>query len=68
MRVERTGAHLRDVFNQVKHEEYTTRYVARTITDGCPVALSEALQPLWDGLDDDVREVALTRLGWCRKS
>lgn len=60
--VEGLGVHLQDAFMHVEFKEYTNLNLAQTIIDGCPVALAEPLQPMWDGLDEDVRQVALTRL------
>ena len=54
--------HLQDAFKHVEFKEYTNLNLVQSIVDGCPVALSEHLQPMWDGLDEDVRQVALTRL------
>ena len=60
--VEHLGVELLNVFKEVEFREYATLDIVRSVSDGCPVALSEPLRPMWDALDEDVKQVALNRL------
>ena len=56
------GVELRDSLGDVAHFSWAQLDTVRAIADGHVAALTEPLQPLWDGLDEEIRNVALTRL------
>jgi len=56
------GVQLRDSLGDVAHVSWTELNTVRSIADGHVAALTEPLQPMWDGLEEDIRNVALTRL------
>jgi putative transposase len=53
---------LRDSLGDVMHRSWIELSTVRAIVDGHVAALTEPLQPVWDGLDDDIRNIALTKL------
>lgn len=62
MEVNGTGVDLRDCLNVFTHVRWDDLSVARQIENGVPAALTPALRPLWDSLDEAARAVALNRL------
>lgn len=56
------GIDLKDAFGTVTHVPWAQVSTILTIDDGQVAALSPALRPLWDCLDDPARELALRRL------
>jgi putative transposase len=56
------GVELRDSLGDVMHRSWIELSTVRAIVDGHVAALTEPLQPVWDGLDDDIRNIALTKL------
>lgn len=49
------GVHLRDSLGDVAHGSWTELGTVRSIVDGHVAGLTEPLQPVWDGLDEDIR-------------
>ncbi|OPX11848.1 integrase [Mycobacterium sp. AT1] len=62
MAVSSTGVKLRDPVGETILIGWEVLSTARAIKDGQVAALTEPLRPLWDGLDDHAREIALNRL------
>jgi hypothetical protein len=56
------GVQLRDSLGDVAHVSWTELNAVRSIADGHVAALTEPLQPVWDGLDEDIRAGAVMRL------
>ena len=56
------GVQLLDSLGDVAHVSWTELSTVRSIDDGCVAALTEPLQPVWDGLDEDIRNIAITKL------
>ena len=56
------GVQLCDSFGDVAQVSWTELSTVRSIADGHVTALTEPLQPVWDGLAEDIRNVALTKL------
>ncbi|MCU1694265.1 MAG: integrase family protein [Mycobacterium sp.] len=60
--VSSSGVLLRDSIGDVEKRSWAQLNTIRSITDGHIAALTEPLQPMWDGLDEHIRRVALTKL------
>lgn len=56
------GVQLRDSLGDVMDRSWIELSTVRAIVDGQVAALTEPLQPVWDGLDEDIRDIALTKL------
>lgn len=57
-----TGVSLRYSWGDVDTISWADLGTLRSIEDGIPEALSEPMQPVWDGLTEAIRSAALTRL------
>jgi putative transposase len=57
-----TGVELRDAIGQIRQVDWCDLGTVRAITDGEVSVLCEPLRPIWDTLDTDARNIALSRL------
>jgi putative transposase len=62
MEVADMGVKLRDSLGCVTHIEWPAFNNVRSVDDGNVAVLAEPLQPVWDGLDENIRNAALRKL------
>lgn len=56
------GVELRDSLGDVVHRSWIELSTVRAIVDGQVAALTEPLRPVWDGIDEGIRDTALMKL------